>query len=234
MLAILPYNGIYWVISMEKKLSTVAQNIRKRMYDLDIRSYKALEDKAGITRDSIRNLMSGRTTSLRANKLGPIADALGVTVDELTSQNLVNLSLNRDEVVIVPKYDLRHTVDIGGFPERKLAADHVTFSRSWLTGLIRGDLDSLAVIEAEGDSMEPTIRSGDQVIINIADKSIVDSGIFALFLNEMIVIKRIFILPNEFEIRSENAESPTWRVKKEDLTDINIVGRAVARVGKLR
>lgn len=218
---------------MEKKLSTVAQNIRQRMYDLDIRSYKALEDKAGITRDSIRNLMSGRTTALRATKLNPIAKALDISVDELTSAHQASPSKINENTILVPKYDMRMEATSGIFPNGEKVLDQTPFNRNWLKFAIKGQTENLAVVEIEGDSMEPTFRSGDEVLINLNDTSIVDSGIFALIQNETLVIKRIFSIPDGFEFRSENTSHPSWIVKTDNLNAIKIIGRAVVRVGRL-
>lgn len=53
------------------------------MAEKGYRTIKELEDKAGVPRDSVRRLLSGRTETPRSSKLEPIARALDMEVDEL-------------------------------------------------------------------------------------------------------------------------------------------------------
>lgn len=68
---------------MDVALSPLAQRIRLRMAELGYRTIKELEDKAGVPRDSVRRLLSGKTDTPRTSKLEPLARALDMEVDEL-------------------------------------------------------------------------------------------------------------------------------------------------------
>jgi len=225
---------------MVQKISNVALNVRQRMHDLGISSYIELEDKAGAPRDSVRNLMSGRTTKPRSKTLHLIAKALGTSMDELigpvpsTHTHGTTSYPDPDETVVIPRYDIQLSAGDGAFPNGEQVIGHVPFNRDWLKSNINGALDNLAVVKIDGDSMEPLIRSGDEVLINLSNTSISDGGIFAILLNDTLIIKRIFSRHDGLEIRSENTSYPSWTVPKEDLNEIKIVGRAVVRVGRLR
>ncbi len=219
---------------MTPKLSILSENIRRRMYELDVRTYKALEIKAGVPRDSVRNLLSGRTKSIRAEKLEPIAAALNMTVEDLISEDQKPQEPQGDDIVTLPRYDIRLAAGAGAFPDREQVVDHIPFNRRWLKSIISGSLDQLVVVEVDGESMEPAIRSKDEVLINLADTSIVDGGICAILMNDTLVIKRVFLSPDGLEIRSDNPQHPSWTVKGRAMDNMRIVGRAVVRVGRLQ
>ncbi|MBL4906616.1 MAG: helix-turn-helix domain-containing protein, partial [Sneathiella sp.] len=90
-------------INMNPKLSLLSEVIRRRMYDLNIRTIKALEDEADVPRDTIRNVLSGRTKTIRANKLGPIADALKIEISELIGTGAPTISHQSGDYTMVPR-----------------------------------------------------------------------------------------------------------------------------------
>ncbi|MEP3246230.1 MAG: S24 family peptidase [Sneathiella sp.] len=218
---------------MTPKLSVLSENIRKLMYEMDVRTYKALEIKAGVATDSVRNLLSGRTKSIRSEKLEPIAAALGVTVENLIRDGRLPSAPDVDDIVRLPRYDIRLAAGAGAFPDIEQVVDHIPFNRKWLKSIIAGSVDQLAVVEVDGDSMEPALRSKDEVLINLADTSLMDGGICAILMNDTLVIKRVFLSPTGLEIRSDNPHYPSWAISGEGMDSLKILGRAVIRVGRL-
>ncbi|WP_278360214.1 XRE family transcriptional regulator [Thalassospira xiamenensis] len=90
------------------------------------------------------------------------------------------------------------------------------------------------VIEVQGDSMEPTLRSGDRVIVNTADKKPSPPGVFALWDGFGVVVKRIEVIPNSepptVRVVSDNAHHSTY---ERTVDEINIIGRIVWYARKL-
>ncbi len=218
---------------MAPKLSILSENIRRLMYEMDVRTYKALEIKAGIATDSVRNLLSGRTKSIRSEKLEPIAAALGVTVEKLIQDGRASSAPEVDDVIRLPRYDIRLAAGAGAFPDTEQVVDYIPFNRKWLKSIITGGIDQLAVVEVDGDSMEPVLRSKDEVLINLADTRLMDGGICAILMNDALVIKRVFLSPTGLEIRSDNPHYPSWTISGEGMDSLKILGRAVIRVGRL-
>ena len=97
------------------------------------------------------------------------------------------------------------------------------YIRNYL-GLYHADL---AIVEVRGDSMEPTLLSGDRVLINISDKQISQSGIFVLYDGGGTVIKRIDKQVGNDEtvtLISDNRIHPPYQV---NLANLNVIGRVV-------
>jgi len=82
--------------------------------------------------------------------------------------------------------------------------------------------DHLKIIQVNGDSMEPTLKDGDYVIINTTQKSAND-GIYALIHDNSVIIKRVqFCLNGNIKIISDNPKYTSFTFKKEELQDLHI------------
>lgn len=98
---------------------------------------------------------------------------------------------------------------------------------------IRGDLKTsvskLLIVNCRGDSMEPTLRAGDRVVVDTSDVQPTGDRIFAIRdqLGE-IVVKRLRLVgrdPIRIQVVSDN---PTVDNVEEAYEDVPIVGRVVA------
>lgn len=88
--------------------------------------------------------------------------------------------------------------------------------------------NSISIIPVQGDSMEPTLHSGDRVMVNLADRVPSPPGIFALWDGLGIVVKRIEYIPHS-EPATVIISSDNQRHKSYERTadEVNIVGRVV-------
>jgi hypothetical protein len=87
--------------------------------------------------------------------------------------------------------------------------------------------------DVAGDSMEPTLRGGDWIGVNIEDKRIGQGGIFALRDHSgTIIVKRLEYgdQPGRIDIISDN---PRQHSKSELIGDITVIGRVIARITKV-
>lgn len=84
------------------------------------------------------------------------------------------------------------------------------------------------IIEVQGDSMEPTLRPGDRVMIDTSDKRPSPPGIFAIWDGIGVVVKRIEpILGNDdgaLRVISDNSHHSVYECP---LCDAQIIGRVV-------
>jgi phage repressor protein C with HTH and peptisase S24 domain len=76
-----------------------------------------------------------------------------------------------------------------------------------------------------GDSMEPTLRNGDTVLIDEADKTIRAGQLYGVGIGDELHIKRVFVKPDgTVVLKSDNPDHPTWEIPKDERP--RIVGRA--------
>lgn len=102
------------------------------------------------------------------------------------------------------------------------------FRRSWLD--IKGPLEHMMLVKAEGDSMEPTINAGSLVLLNTGLKDINSDGVFALTYNQSLHLKRVQITPDKLILQSDNKlykDIDIALIKGKPPKSISIIGRAI-------
>ncbi|TAN40765.1 MAG: hypothetical protein EPN22_16840 [Nitrospirae bacterium] len=95
----------------------------------------------------------------------------------------------------------------------------VAFRRDWIQR--RGDPNNMSLIRVSGDSMEPTLMSGDLVLID-HNRNFIDpqGGIYAIAMNGTIMIKRLqAIYPSKtVRVISDNAKYSYLEAESDQLT----------------
>lgn len=96
------------------------------------------------------------------------------------------------------------------------------------------DARSLKVFQASGDSMEPTIYDGDDVLVDINRKDYINGGVFIIEKLGDWFIKRLRLkFDGSLEIISDNnTKYDTEIIKQTDGIDINIKGRVIKNLSR--
>ncbi len=129
----------------------------------------------------------------------------------------------------VPRLAVAASAGPGALDGSEAPFDSFRFSRKWLReqGLDGAQLSAIAV---EGDSMEPVLRAGDEVLVDHARHSFRD-GIHVVRRDETLLVKRVASLGNaRFQLLSDNPAYPPIEVAADD---IEIIGRVVWKSGRL-
>lgn len=92
---------------------------------------------------------------------------------------------------LVPEYDVTVSAGGGAIIEHENVRQQWPFNPAYLENELRVSADRLAMVEVRGDSMEPTLSSGDRVLVNLGDVNVSQPGIFVLYDGSGTVIKRI-------------------------------------------
>ena len=87
--------------------------------------------------------------------------------------------------------------------------------------------DSLSAVRVQGDSMEPTLNAGDDILVDTADAADrLRDGIYVLRIDDALNVKRLAVGPGgRLSIVSDNARYPVIGRKRGDRIDV--VGRVV-------
>ncbi len=127
----------------------------------------------------------------------------------------------------------RLEVDVSAGPGAAGAQDNVfdafRFSRRWLTeqGLDGGSLSAIRVV---GDSMEPLLREGDEVLVDCREQPFRD-GVHVVRLDELLLVKRVASKGGgRYSLLSQNLAYPPIDVGTEDF---DIIGRVVWKSGRV-
>ncbi len=131
--------------------------------------------------------------------------------------------------VNVPRLTVTASAGPGALDGTEAPFDNFRFSRRWLReqGLDGAQLSAIAV---EGDSMEPLLRAGDEVLVDHAQRPFRD-GIHVVRRDDTLLVKRVAALGNgRFSLLSQNLAYPPIEVGADD---IEIIGRVVWKSGRL-
>lgn len=126
----------------------------------------------------------------------------------------------------VTEYDIRASAGDGALTSEENVRSQWPFDPSYISDFLGLSTNDLAIIEVRGDSMEPTLSSGDRVMVHLADKQISQPGIFIIYDGGGTVIKRVEKIPGQDKIVliSDNPLHTRYEVSGDD---VQIVGRVV-------
>jgi Peptidase S24-like len=132
------------------------------------------------------------------------------------------------DLVHVPVLDVAASAGHGALAEMESKTAQFGFDEDWLKKLTQSKAASLSIIRVLGDSMEPTLFDGDEVMVDLGDgQSRLRDGIYVLRMDDMLNVKRIAIEPKgrQISVISDNPSYPTWQSMER--RSINIVGRVL-------
>lgn len=208
---------------------TYSEQLKAARLRLKLTQEQAAE-KIGVSRVAYADWESGRAQP-RPNYFAAIADAIGLEF-KLTAQEPSASYLPENRYAYIKKYNARAGAGIGQDNEHEEVQGRYAYRRDWLEKqkLIPA---ALVVIEADGESMHPTVFDGDDVLINTAQKAIISGKVYAFRTDEGARIKRLFKqLDGRIRVASDNPDKITY--PDEFLTpgmDVDIIGMVVHRSG---
>ena len=132
------------------------------------------------------------------------------------------------ELVHVPVLDVEASAGHGALAEMEARTSQFGFDETWLRKLTPSKASSLSIIGVHGDSMEPSLHDGDEVMVDLADgQSRLRDGIYVLRMDDALNVKRIAIEPQgkRISVVSDNPAYPSWQGLERRA--VNIVGRVL-------
>lgn len=185
----------------------------------------------------------GSPRKLEENDRRTLAEFFGVPESELgasTRGNVVAAGQGRAQGVTAPRTMMADWADIprlplgasagpGTLPAEEIPSGRLRFNHRWLKG--QGlEPAMLSVIEVEGDSMEPTLRDGDEILVDRTQRPL-RAGIHVIRLDDVLLVKRLEPGPGgTVRIISDN---PAYPRLERPLHEMELVGRVVWKGGRL-
>ena len=187
-------------------------------------------DLAGLSRLLGKNhaylhqfIWKGSPRELREKDMRMVLKALNGTLPATKTSQMVH----------IPQFSFRAGMGGGGIIDRETSDDFLSLPRTYLEQMQLSSADLIS-IDVEGDSMSPTLESGDRIMINRSDKNPASGGVFAIHDSDALVVKRIERIPATNPVRlkliSDNPNHGTYEVPADET---NILGRVVWYARKL-
>jgi phage repressor protein C with HTH and peptisase S24 domain len=134
-----------------------------------------------------------------------------------------------EDFVLVPRYNIEASAGGGSMVHSEQIVDHLAFKTDWVYKELGTDPKNLLLIHSIGDSMEPTIRSGDLLLVDRKKSQVKGDGIYLINLADGLMVKRVeWLLGGSVVIRGDNTlVSREQTLSSTDLENLHILGRVV-------
>ena len=196
-------------------------------------SLRALSDIIGRNSTYLRQFVSkGSPRKLEENDRRILARFFGVDEVELggSEENYARNALQaREDWVNIPRLPVEASAGPGATALDERVIGTFGFSRRWLReqGL---DPQTLSSIRVDGDSMEPTLREGDEILVDRSPRPLRD-GIYVARTGDALLVKRLVTgRPGLITLVSDNPAYPAFDLAADELA---VVGRVVWKSGRL-
>ncbi|MBC8284964.1 MAG: helix-turn-helix domain-containing protein [Nitrospinae bacterium] len=135
-------------------------------------------------------------------------------------------SIDQDGYVFLPKYDIQVSAGQGSLIHSEQVVSHLAFRETWIRQELGLDPNHIVLIQAIGDSMNPTFNSGALLLVNTTVNQIKNDSIYVINRDDELIVKRIQDLWNgQIKIKSDNPKYEPLIIQKTDA--IKIVGEVV-------
>ena len=157
-----------------------------------------------------------------------LAEFFGVSENELGAPGRAFTRGSAEEFLSVPRLPLDASAGPGALGSEEISLDSFRFSRRWLRemGLEGADLSAIRV---EGDSMEPVLRSGDEIFVDRNKRA--GEGIHVVRIGDALHVKQIQAsAPDRIKLVSANEAYPPIELAR---GEVEIIGRVVWKGGRV-
>lgn len=189
------------------------------------KSMSAIAREMGVSPQAVRAWKEG-ISSPSMDRLDDLARATGKS-SEWVHLGIGGKENQLDGIVSVPLLEVRASAGSGFINFSEQVVRRIDFFEDWLKQNVRyTNQDNLDMISASGDSMKPTINSGDILLIDHGINEVLYDSIYVAMVNGELYVKRFQKTPSRTLLMiSDNKKYQSFELKPED--DIRIIGRVV-------
>ena len=207
-------------------------------------SRSELVKRSGISKQQLSRLENG-LIRLRLDHLKPFANALGYSAEQIllwgrypgtAGDQTEGEGLRATEQVPELASPSDSAVDKSKLRKRKegshvdlMKPDGWVFPASFVREQLQTSPRQLLVVQAEGDTMAPTIASGDKVVVDFGHKTPSPDGLYAIRDSfDNVIIRRLQLLraPRQSRVKIIS-DNPKHAAEEVELNDLEIVGKAL-------
>lgn len=187
----------------------------------------------GVERSVANKIVNGGV-ALNARRADAVAKLLKVDRDEVLyrfgiASERPDVGESRAMVDLVDTVGIQHIDQAYGlgatFTDNPVQIDVLQFPKIWVDSITSTNPVFLTWTRGRGDSMEPTIRDGDLVLLDRSRRRVDEQdAMWAFTIGDVGAIKRLRVKGDRFQIFSDN---PSVDPDEEPIDFVNIVGRVI-------
>ena len=137
-----------------------------------------------------------------------------------------------DDFFAVPKVQARLCAGGGSFEVGAQIEDYYSFKTAWLQK--KGIKDRMVLMDVFGNSMAPEIKDGDTILIDQSQTDIFAGTVYAVGVEDTIMVKRIEKHPRKLVLLSDNNEYAPIFLSDEEMDGVRIIGKVLWICRELR
>ena len=181
--------------------------------------------------ETLQNWVKGRMPYF--GDVARMAIVKGVRLDWVATGRGAMFAGERDpalnaEYVFIPRYNVRAGAGAGQPVLSEEFEGFLAFRQEWIRRKLRRNPDNLAVIEAFGDSMTPTISDGDVMLVDLSEDRVRGSAIYVMLAGDEAVVKRVELrLDGSLLVKSDNPSYEPITFPRDEADDLRVIGKVV-------
>ena len=125
----------------------------------------------------------------------------------------------------IPKVRARLSAGSGSFEVGSEIEGYYAFRKDWLT--TKGNMDKMVLMDIFGNSMEPELKDGDTILIDESQKDILAGAVYAVGVDDTIMVKRLEKHPHKLVLISDNKDYDPVFLRENDINNIRIIGKVI-------
>lgn len=134
-------------------------------------------------------------------------------------------ALFSEEYRRIPKVAARLSAGGGSFETEAGVEGYYAFRSEWIEG--KGTPTDMVLMEVHGNSMEPELREGDIVLLDQSRRDILAGGIYAVGVEDTVMVKRVEKLPGQVVLHSDNTDYSPIHLRGDELDNVRVLGRVI-------
>jgi len=132
---------------------------------------------------------------------------------------------NNHAFEIVPKVKARLSAGNGSFDVGQKIDGYYSFQKIWLRK--KGNPKNMVLMDIVGNSMEPELKDGDTVLVDRSKNEILAGAIYAVGVEDTVLIKRVEKLPDKLVLISDNQKYSSTYICGNDINRVRILGKVI-------
>lgn len=134
--------------------------------------------------------------------------------------------------VQIAKVEARLCAGSGSFEVGSDVLGFYSFQKSWLRS--KGSPEKMVLMDIFGNSMSPEMKDGDTVLIDQDQYSILSGAVYAVGVEDTIMVKRVEKHPNTLVLLSDNKDYAPIYLKGGEAGSLRIIGKVIWVCRELR
>ncbi|ETD89820.1 S24 family peptidase [Rhodobacter capsulatus] len=194
------------------------------------RSLRSVATQSGVSYEQLKALMQGKAQKTNFDDGVKVVSAFGVSVEQFLGGGISSDPAADVEPepagTMIDVFDVAASAGHGAVVDGETVIERLSFPLDYLSRFTRTHPRHLKIIAVKGDSMEPTLKDDDVVMLDTTKTSLDYDGLFVLRWGDALHVKRVGRAANgSVRIISDNKDIyPPIEMPRAEIT---VVGKVI-------